>query len=103
MSAARKRSRRMLYTRGRRHRRVAYPPSRQALRRTGRWASPRRAAHPTHPTHATHATHRTHQTYPAHPAMKIAVIGGAGVRTPLLVGGLSRSDLPIEEIALYDL
>jgi 6-phospho-beta-glucosidase len=34
--------------------------------------------------------------------VKIAVIGGAGVRTPLLVGGLTRSDLPIEEIALYD-
>ena len=34
--------------------------------------------------------------------MKIAVIGGAGVRTPLLVGGLTGSDLPIEEIALYD-
>jgi 6-phospho-beta-glucosidase len=34
--------------------------------------------------------------------MKIAVIGGAGVRTPLLVGGLTRSDLPIEQIALYD-
>jgi len=35
--------------------------------------------------------------------MKIAVIGGAGVRTPLLVKGLTRSDLPIDEIALYDL
>ena len=30
------------------------------------------------------------------------MIGGAGVRTPLLVGGLTRSDLPIEQIALYD-
>jgi 6-phospho-beta-glucosidase len=35
--------------------------------------------------------------------MKIAVIGGAGVRTPLLVSGLTASDLPIDEIALYDL
>ena len=35
--------------------------------------------------------------------MKVAVIGGAGVRTPLLVGGLTSSDLPIEHIALYDL
>jgi 6-phospho-beta-glucosidase len=35
--------------------------------------------------------------------MKIAVIGGAGVRTPLLVGGLTGSDLPIEEIALFDI
>ena len=34
--------------------------------------------------------------------MKIAVIGGAGVRTPLLVGGLTQSDLPIDQIALYD-
>ena len=34
--------------------------------------------------------------------MKIAVIGGGGVRTPLLVNGLVGSDLPIHEIALYD-
>jgi 6-phospho-beta-glucosidase len=34
--------------------------------------------------------------------VKVAVIGGAGVRTPLLVGGLTESDLPIEQIALYD-
>ena len=34
--------------------------------------------------------------------MKIAVVGGAGVRTPLLVSGLTHADLPIEEIALYD-
>src|SRR5882724_9912340 len=34
--------------------------------------------------------------------MKVAVIGGAGVRTPLLVGGLTDSDLPIEQITLYD-
>lgn len=34
--------------------------------------------------------------------MKVAVIGGAGVRTPLLVSGLAGSDLPIEQIALYD-
>lgn len=35
--------------------------------------------------------------------MKIAVIGGAGVRAPLLVNGLTRSDLPIEEIGLFDI
>jgi len=34
--------------------------------------------------------------------VKISVIGGAGVRTPLLVNGLTHSDLPIDEIALYD-
>ncbi len=34
--------------------------------------------------------------------MKIAVIGGAGVRTPLLVHGLAGSDLPITHIALFD-
>ena len=34
--------------------------------------------------------------------MKIAVIGGAGVRTPLLISGLTDSDLPIERVALYD-
>jgi 6-phospho-beta-glucosidase len=34
--------------------------------------------------------------------MKIGVIGGAGVRTPLLVNGLTHSDLPIDQIALYD-
>ena len=35
--------------------------------------------------------------------MKIAVVGGAGVRTPLLARGLTDSDLPIDEIALYDI
>jgi 6-phospho-beta-glucosidase len=35
--------------------------------------------------------------------MKIAVIGGAGVRTPLLINGLTQSDLPIREIALFDI
>jgi 6-phospho-beta-glucosidase len=35
--------------------------------------------------------------------VKIAVIGGAGVRTPLLVNGLTQSDLPIREIALFDI
>jgi 6-phospho-beta-glucosidase len=34
--------------------------------------------------------------------MKVAVIGGAGVRTPLLVRGLAQSSLPIDEIGLYD-
>ena len=34
--------------------------------------------------------------------MKIAVIGGAGVRTPLLAAGLAGSDLPLERISLYD-
>src|SRR5262245_9485343 len=34
--------------------------------------------------------------------MKIAVIGGAGVRTPLLVNGLTASNLPIDEIGLFD-
>ena len=35
--------------------------------------------------------------------MKIAIIGGAGVRVPLLVGGFARSDLRIDEISLYDI
>jgi 6-phospho-beta-glucosidase len=34
--------------------------------------------------------------------LKIAVLGGASVRTPLLVRGLSASGLPIREISLYD-
>ena len=34
--------------------------------------------------------------------MKIAVVGGAGVRTPLLAAGLAGSDLPLERISLYD-
>ena len=34
--------------------------------------------------------------------MKIGLIGGAGVRVPLLAGGLSRSDLGVTEMALYD-
>jgi 6-phospho-beta-glucosidase len=35
--------------------------------------------------------------------LKVTVIGGAGVRVPLLVGGLARSDLRISEVALYDI
>ena len=35
--------------------------------------------------------------------MKVAIIGGAGVRVPLLVGGLARSDLRISHIALFDI
>ncbi len=34
--------------------------------------------------------------------MKISIIGGAGVRVPLLVGGIARSDLRISDIALFD-
>ncbi len=34
--------------------------------------------------------------------MKIGIIGGGSVRTPLLVSGLSHSDLPVDEIVLYD-
>ena len=34
--------------------------------------------------------------------MKIAIIGAAGLRTPLLLHGLVRSDLPISGIDLYD-
>ena len=35
--------------------------------------------------------------------MKVAIIGGAGVRVPLLVRGLAQADLSIGEIALYDI
>lgn len=34
--------------------------------------------------------------------MRIAIIGGAGVRTPLLSAGLAGSDLPLEELTLFD-
>ena len=34
--------------------------------------------------------------------MKVAIIGGAGVRVPLLVGGLARSDMRISDVALFD-
>jgi 6-phospho-beta-glucosidase len=34
--------------------------------------------------------------------MKLSVIGGGGVRAPLLVHGLTRSDVPIDTISLYD-
>lgn len=36
--------------------------------------------------------------------MKLVVVGGAGLRTPLLVDGLlqAAADLPIDEVALYD-
>src|SRR5262249_11549483 len=44
------------------------------------------------------------EAYQAHSIkrMKIAVIGGGGVRTPLLVSCLAASDLPIDEVALHD-
>jgi 6-phospho-beta-glucosidase len=35
--------------------------------------------------------------------VKVAIIGGAGVRVPLLVGALGRSDLHISEVALFDI
>lgn len=35
--------------------------------------------------------------------MKIAIIGGAGARVPLLVNGLVQSDLPVDEVALFDI
>ena len=35
--------------------------------------------------------------------MKLTIIGGAGVRVPLLVRGLVASDLPVDEIALFDI
>ncbi|MEW6323009.1 MAG: 6-phospho-beta-glucosidase [Acidobacteriota bacterium] len=34
--------------------------------------------------------------------MTIAILGGAGVRVPLLVGGLARARVPVERIALFD-
>jgi len=35
--------------------------------------------------------------------LKVTIIGGGGVRVPLLVNGLVHSDLPIDEIALFDI
>jgi len=35
--------------------------------------------------------------------MKIAVIGGAGVRVPLLINGLANAGLAVDEFALFDL
>lgn len=35
--------------------------------------------------------------------MKLALIGGAGVRVPLLVGGFARSTLTIDRVDLYDI
>lgn len=34
--------------------------------------------------------------------LKFAVIGGGGVRTPLLLRGLTQSDLPVREISIFD-
>ena len=34
--------------------------------------------------------------------LRIAIIGGAGVRTPLLVRGLAQSGLPIAEVRVFD-
>jgi 6-phospho-beta-glucosidase len=35
--------------------------------------------------------------------MRITIIGGGGVRVPLLVNGLVHSDLPVDEIVLFDI
>jgi 6-phospho-beta-glucosidase len=35
--------------------------------------------------------------------LKVTIIGGAGVRVPLLAGGLARSDLRLSQIDLYDI
>jgi len=35
--------------------------------------------------------------------MKIAIIGGAGARTPLLIHGISQSGIPVTEVALFDI
>jgi alpha-galactosidase/6-phospho-beta-glucosidase family protein len=35
--------------------------------------------------------------------MKVAIVGGAGVRVPLLVRALAASDLGITEISLFDI
>ena len=35
--------------------------------------------------------------------MKLAIIGGGGVRVPLLVGGIARSTLKVNQIDLYDI
>jgi 6-phospho-beta-glucosidase len=35
--------------------------------------------------------------------VKLAIIGGAGVRVPLLVGGFARSTLKVDQIDLYDI
>ncbi len=49
------------------------------------------------------APYAPHARYAPVRTVKITIIGGAGVRVPLLAGGLSRSDLRISELALYDI
>src|SRR5262249_11052209 len=65
----------------------------------GNNASDASSIHPRHPTYPAYRAYSTHPTI----GMKIAVMGGGGVRPPLLVSGLAASDLPIDEIALYDI
>ena len=36
-------------------------------------------------------------------AVKLTIIGGGGVRVPLLVNGLVARGLPIDEVALFDI
>ena len=54
------------------------------------------------PAASTALPRRARARHEGRPAVKLAIIGGAGVRVPLLVDGLPHSDLPIDEIALYD-
>src|SRR5439155_22270597 len=49
---------------------------------------------------AFHSPARRHRRTAENGVVKIAVIGGASARTPLLVNGLAHSNLPIDEIAL---
>ena len=43
------------------------------------------------------------RSFPSEDFVKLAIIGGAGVRVPLLVGGFARSTLKVDQIDLYDI
>lgn len=45
---------------------------------------------------------RSKSTSASREALTIAIIGGAGVRTPLLVRGIAKSGLPIAEVRVFD-
>ena len=51
----------------------------------------------------TRTRHRRRSAASPEDLVKLAIIGGAGVRVPLLVGGFARSTLHVDRIDLYDI
>ena len=87
--------------RGRRDRRAA-PRLVPAGAAPPQGRGPRPSSRPAAPAQADHAEARPGPAV-AEDLVKLAIIGGAGVRVPLLAGGFARSTLHVDRIDLYDI